>query len=358
MILYILVALIPLILGSLYVEKSELSLEDVKRNRRRRFRWLLLASLPMFFLIAFRHQYLGADTVVYINHFTDMTTTPWDNIFDNTRMEHGYIIFVKAITHFTSEPLVYQVICALIYWLSISFFANQLDDSPFLFLFFFCTLGTYTFMFTGTRQCLAMCICLISYVFVKKQKLLPFLLCILLAYYFHKSSLLFLAAYLIFPRKINVLNTVIISVLCGISITYLDVIQDWFNEQLDYDYEIESTTSGSIYLAFLILLTLLTVFLIFNNRQNFNKNVKGVFNIGFIAVFFWVLRLSTRVAERPSYYFLFFSFAALASAIEGIKNRSDHAIVKTGIIGLCLILYVYRFMTNFNSLVPYHFYAF
>lgn len=357
MILYVFVALFPLICGNIYTEKPQLTSRDVKYNKRRRFRWLLFASLPMFFLIAFRNEYLGADTISYTNHFLDMTNTSWDNIFDNTRMEHGYVVFVKAITHFTDSPLVFQIIYSSIYWLSVSFFANQLEESPFLFLFFFCTLGTYTFMFTGVRQCLAICICLISYKFIKKQKLIPFLLCILLAYYFHKSSLLFIAAYFIFPRKINILNTIIISIFCGISINYLDVIQEWFNEQLDYDYSIESTNSGSIYLAFLVLLTILTIFLIFRNNQSSNKGATGTLNIGFIAVFFWILRLSTRVAERPSYYFLFFSFAALTVALEGITNKSERFVISSVVITLCLVLYIYRFMTNFASLVPYRFYA-
>lgn len=354
MVVYLIVAIIPLLVGDWFCRNIE---KTDKKYNKKKLRYLLLASLPMFFLIGFRNQNIGADTINYLDHFTLISKTPWGQIFEGSRMEHGYIVFVKLISLFTNNPLVYQIICAMIYWLAISIFANQLEEAPFFFLFLFCTLGTYTFMFTGVRQCLAMCICLLSYPFIKKQKLIPFLLCILLAFYFHKSSVLFISAYFIAPRKINVINIVIFLALCVFTIMYLDVIQKWFNDQLDYDYGIESTGSGFIFLAILLVMTVLSIFLVFTNKGE-TKYAKGLLNIGFIAVFFWILRLFTRVAERPSFYFIFFSFAAFAHAIAIMKNTKERDIVKLITVSLCIALYLYRFATNFSTYVPWQFYAF
>lgn len=353
MILYIVVAIIPLIVGEWFknVDKSD------KRYYKKRLKYILFASLPMFLLIGLRNQHIGADTINYLNHFIRISDTPWPQIFEGTRMEYGYIVFVKIVSLLTNNPLIFQLVCALIYWVSISVFSNHLEEAPFLFLFMFCTLGTYTFMFTGVRQCLAICICLLSYPLIKKQKLFSFLLCILLAYFFHKSSMLFIAAYFIAPRKINAINTIIFSALCGVSIAYLDVIQTWFNDQLDYNYGIESTESGTIFLIFLLIMMFFTVFIVFTNHGE-NKNVRGLINIGFVALFFWILRLFTRVAERPSFYFIFFIFAACAHAIAIMKNVRERDIVKIVLVTLCLSLYVYRFMTNFATYVPYQLYSF
>ena len=45
-----------------------------------------------------------------------------------------------------------------------------------LVLFLFATLGSYTFMFTGVRQCLAMSVCFYSYRFIKGKKIITVVL--------------------------------------------------------------------------------------------------------------------------------------------------------------------------------------
>lgn len=353
MVVYLLVAIIPLLVGILYKKnvKNNMLLPDKKR-----WKYILLAALPMFFLIAFRNQNLGADTGMYIKHFNKMLNTPWNKIFDNTRMEVGYVIFVKLITCFTSNPLIYQVICAAIYLFAVTSFANQIEEDPFFVLFLFCTLGSYMFMFTGTRQCLAISICLFSFRFIKKRKILPFALLMILAFYFHKSSILFIAAYLIYSRKLTWWNILIYIILMAVAVVYLDVIQQWFNDQLEYDYEIEGNTGGVIFTMFMLVITAFSIFIVMSNNK-VNAESKGLINIGIIATIFWVLRLLTRVAERPSYYFLPFSFAALVYAINSIKKSNEKEIVKIIVIILAFALYIYRFLTNFSSFVPYSFYA-
>ena len=138
------------------------------------------------------------------------------------------------------------------------------------------------------------------------------------------------------------------------SVSYLDVIQEWFNDQLDYNYDIEGNTGGLIFSLFMMVITALTIFLVNVYRKKTSAAV-GLINIGVIAAAFWVLRILTRVAERPSYYFLPFSFAALVYAINCIDREDDKLVAKWAIIFLALALYLYRFLTNLSTLVPYSF---
>lgn len=358
MLIYILVAIFPLLIGNLYDKKVRASSSfDIGENKKVRWKYILLAAFPMFFLIAFRNQDLGADTGIYLLRFQEMINTPWNAIFDNSRMEHGYLVFVKLVTYITHSPLGFQIIYTTFYLLAITSFANELEENQFFVLFLFATFGIYIFMFTGVRQCLAISICMFSFCFVKRRKIVPFALLILLAFYFHKSAILFIAAYLIYPRKLSWWNLVIYIVLMLLAVLYLDVIQQWFNDQLEYDYGIEGNTGGLIFSLVIVSITVFTIFLIQGNKS-LNKQSQGLINIGLIATLFWVLRLSTRVAERPSYYFLPFLLAALAYAINNIKNQKEKDIVKIIIIVLALALYVYKFFTSFASLVPYSFYSF
>ena len=348
MILYLIVAFFPFIVYSLPI--------NTRKPKNAKLIKIIISAFPMFVLIALRAPSLGADTGGYIREFNDMINIPWANIYDNTREEHGFRIFVKLITYLTKNPLIYQIIYTVIYFIGIVSFANNLDFDANWFLFFFVTLGLYIFMFTGVRQCIAMSICLFSYKFIKKRKLIPFLLCIALAFTFHRSSILFLAGYFIYSRKLNYLNIFLYIIIAVVSVFYLEWIQNFFNEQLDYNYTVEETGNGWIFCIFLLILTVFSTFMVIYNKKLGNESL-GLFNVGVIANICWILRIFTRIAERPSFYFLFFSCAFLGYSLTAVKDNKDMKIVKTILLLLCTLYYVYRLATSgISKLVPYQFY--
>lgn len=349
MALYVIVAALPLVFEAVFTEHERHNAASAKKWR---WAYILISLLPLFALIAFRASYLGADTGVYLKNFNEIAKTPWANLFDTTRMESGYVVFVKLLTYVIKDARIYQVICALIYLGGMFTFAIQQKKSPFLFIYFFATLGMYTFMFTGTRQCLAMSICLFSYVFIRKRKIIPFILLLVLAYFFHKSSILFLVTYFIYNRKITWYNMLIYGGISYLSMYYIENIQQFFNDALDYDYEVESVGGGLLYLALLTGLTVMSIIVI-NSYNKLTKESRGFFNIGVITVFFWILRLITRVAERPSYFFLFFSCALVAHALDAIPKTKERFFSKCAVCAVVMMLYIYRFSGNFASLIPY-----
>ena len=352
LILYLVVVLWPLIMHEIY------------KHHRLKFRkacskelHVLLAMLPMFIMIGFRSAEMGADTSTYLTHFVNSINTPLEQAVANTRMETGYIIFVKLIgAYVTKNPLIYQLICTLIYFIGVFSFAKQQEaDDAFLFIYFLGTLGLFTFMFTGVRQCIAMSICLYAYQFAKKKELVKFLICVLIAFSFHKSALLFVVVFFVVRRKITFYNIALYGLLAYISTLYLDSIQIWFNEQLEYDYAIEETGNGGVFLIVIILLTVFSAFCIYQQKC-LNEHARALLNVNFITIFFWILRMWTRVAERPSYYFLFFTCALVSFGLNRNVNGRPRVLFKIAIIVCTLFLYYYRMKTNFVTLIPYQFY--
>ena len=360
MIIYIIAAIFPLLVGYLFNTRVAIGfteeMVETKKYRRRRWWWLFLAALPMFALIAFRAFHLGNDTFAYLKFFKWMVDTPWERIFivneEGPQFELGFVVFEKLLTYVTQSSQVYQVIYSSIYLLAVVFFANQLEKENFSFLFFFATMGTYTFMFTGVRQCLAMSICLFSYYFIKKRKFIPFFMLLLLAFTFHKSSILFIIAYFIYNRKISWINAFIYTAFGGLAFVYIDLIQEWFNDNLDYDYGVEETGNGLIMFVIIAVVTLFSFFMILYYEKQTKESV-GLLNIGVISLILWLLRLATRVAERPSFYFMFFSAAMLGYALDAVSDKKDGLIYKFIVYSGFLLLFVYRLLTSQASLVPY-----
>lgn len=128
-------------------------------------------------------------------------------------------------------------------------------------------------------------------------------------------------------------------------------VQLWINDKFDYNYEIESAGGG---LVFLLILILLTTYSAIVKKKITNDSISNaLFNINVLTLFFWILRLQTRVAERPSYYFLPFSCALFACVLGRTSRVGTEGVFRYLIIAFTLLLYIYRLFANFSSLVPY-----
>ena len=295
---------------------------------------------------------MGADTAGYQKFYKVTAQTSWEYIFDLWEFEPGFVIFEKLLSYISASPMFFQFVYTTVYLVCIVYFANQQEHSPFLFLYFFATLGLYTFMFTGVRQCLAMCICLCSYRFIQERKLLPFLILVALAFVFHKSSIVFAASYFIYSRKLKYWNIILYVLIAIVFLLDIEFFHGWFNDQLDFDYSLEQTGNGFIYLMVMAVITVCGLLSIKQQTQD-NSNMIGIFNISLIALLFWILRLRTRTAERMSYYFLFYSMALLSNSIFEFKKREEKIAIGIMAIVFSMLLYIYRFITNLSSMVPY-----
>ena len=355
MIPYIFIAIFPIVL---FLVAQQVSIGYRKNCKNStifvRINWiyLFLAILPIGLMIALRNKSIGADTGVYIARFKELQQIPWSELFDDTRMEKGYLLFSKFINSFIStNEVVFFSICSFICMLCIGIFAYKNCKQPVLFVFLYVTLGLFTFMLSGLRQSLAMCICLLGFEFAKKRKFIPFLLVVLLAFTFHKSAVFYIFVYFIVNRMVNLKNIIIYSILAFILILNLDRVQAYIGEALDYTYQIESTGNGGI---FLLIMILITGFSWYYLKDDFDDiKIRALFYKNLIAIFFWIAILVTRTAERPSYYFLFATIALFAETIVHPKKKENQKILLLIIIGCCLLLYIYRFYSNFSSFIPY-----
>ena len=346
MLIYLLLPVTPLLIQGLYRKAG--SPDNLYH------RYLFIAMLPLFLLVGFRAEYIGADTLIYLRHFADTLDTDLTLAVERSRMEAGYIVFVKYVGYITSSPKVFQLIYTTIYFVGYYSFARLLSkETGFVFVYLIITLGIFFFLLTGVRQNIAISICLFSVQFLMKRKFAYTVLLIILAYAFHKSALLFLFAVLIFDRKLTKFSILIYVIGIVLVSTYLVLVQNWANEQFEYSYEIEETGNGGVFLLIVSALTIIS-WIYYKNEGNNSRLVRFMFNINIFTLFFWLLRLQTRVAERPSYYFLTISCGLYAYAYSyWIHYKRNGAIVSYAIFVVSYALFVYRLLTNYSSIIPY-----
>ena len=208
------------------------------------------------------------------------------------------------------------------------------------------------------RQALGMAVCILSYQFIKERKLFWYLLCIYIAYGFHKSASIFLPAYWLVLIPLNANRIFYAIVACVILSPFqiynlfagflgslnLQEVSNGYNGYLGYEDKASSFMDGTVILySFLlimydkaasqrvwyyeyirnIMVVGVCLYFIFRDNPVFSTRLVGVY-IGFGSllipnIIYGMEKISTKrfwhfffVAFMIFYYFVFASFQGLA----------------------------------------------
>jgi len=345
MIYYMMAAIMPLFvmtLKKLFKKYKNIVIDDKSGT--------IISVLPMALMYALRHMRLGADTIGYVRAFQNMRSLPFSYCFSGeSRHEIGFLLYEKIISVFTDNYTIYFIITAIILFGVLGRFAYKYAGNPYVFLFLFVALGTFQFYLTGLRQALAITTCLLAFDFIVSKKLWKFILTVIVAQFFHKSAIVFLIAYpLCNLQKIS--NSIVMygATTAGFAMSFA-TFNEFVNDLLGYDYGIEETGNGEIFLTLILIFTVYALFNI-NRIKNETKLYQPLMHMSFITVMLWFLRLISRAMERPSFYFIIGFYAFVSLAYKHGKGKEAY-LINIGIIGISLMLFLYR-----NSGIAFRFF--
>ena len=343
MIYYGLAAIFPLIMWFINDYVARVNKLNEEEKKKLTYRLTIVAILPIFLLFVLRYKYIGADTIGYVRFFQkEVRGYSFAQLFnqDLMRVEIGYRIYVKIISLFTDNYTTFFLVNGLVIFGTLLHFSKKYTKNPFVFFFLFITLGTYNFVETGLRQALAMMICLWAIDFIKDKKLIRFILLVLLAYYFHKSAILFLIMYPL--SLIKKMDWVIASymVMAAVFLVGFSVFQGFFNQLLGYEYDVEETGNGGIFMMLVLVLFSFSLFMMYDKPKEAG-NQSLIVQLSLMTVIFWLLRLISRTAERISYYYITGLYIYFSQAVNYDKDKLS-SLLKWLLILACFALFVYR----------------
>ena len=187
--------------------------------------FLIFSFVLNFVLIGLRHKSVGADTAVYMDGFIEISELPFAQIFQiEYNFEPGYIVYNKIISLFATNSYSIIIFSTFISLVSIYYFIYKYSKNVWLSVFIFSTIGGIFQITTFLRQYLALSILLFCIPFIMKRKFIPFLILLLIAVTFHKTSVLFLLVYIMSNVNIGGLFIVLYTVVLGISYISIDYI--------------------------------------------------------------------------------------------------------------------------------------
>lgn len=278
-------------------------------------------------MLGLRHEAVGPDTRSYIISFKEIKYTSFFEIFnaDDRSKEYLFSAVSKLISMCTDNRFVFTTLFGMFFSLSYGYLVHKISDNyviSYAVLFFL----YMNFVISGMRQVAAMSVLFLSYKFIKERRLIPFLLCIAVAYYFHNTSIIFVAAYFVNNKKMGPFQLLIIG--AALFMTY--ILPSTTNKLL-YNviaweklavYEVYDKKESVNSTGFLIKLCLF-IFNVFHYKQVVNKNKNNAFlyNMSAIGVAMEAFTVIMSQAFRMSMYFSIFDTILLANVLQGLDAR-------------------------------------
>lgn len=340
-------------------------------SNRWRAIYTFILVLPMWALAAFRSVAIGNDTIMYEYAYNDVLwqDTVGQLLGGGYRFEQGYLLLCWICSRLGLSFFQFQIVLESLIYLSFASVIKKYSiNVAFTCLWFFTNDwgGTVNVL----RMYCAMAILVHTIPFIRKRKIIPFLLLVVLAFFFHRSAILFVMLYPLCMVK-NDRRLIVLILLMSAIIAWLGTrFFSWATDTVGvYEGYLESGYFEGINTMAIILELLIVVIMIlilknvglFKFHHYEASDGKAVITLEHVytMVLFMVLALSivglsnTIMSRIIGYFDVLFMFVfAEALTLVNKKNRySLFLILSAYTIARFFIILIYR--PNWNHLVPY-----
>lgn len=292
-----------------YLCLLQLFFANYLKDKKKQLAFILLAMIPLFVLMGLRNptSYHG-DILNYYNMYYKINSNTLQSLIDsyrsgNKKIEIGFKVFCWLIGRVFKDAQALYIFYALIVLSSVGYYIYKNSDYPFYCILAYMSFGGMAFQMTGIRQAIAMAICLYSIEFAKRKKIVWFLLLVWLAYTFHSTTIVFVFAYFLYNRELDLKAHIIIAVLALAFVLNFERLNDIgvvvFNKDESYSTaNYKGSAFGGLMNLFLYVFSIILVY--FYKKQ---KDMPIV-NVFLLAPYFYVARYIQLSSERIAFYFI------------------------------------------------------
>jgi hypothetical protein len=293
--------------------------------------FIIIIVLWLVFHDGFRWG-IATDWGAYLRFFNDSLVKNDDG------MEIGYVWLNQMVRTFTDNYSYFLILHAvLVYALISRSIYKYSPNALFSFFFFYCMMLTYLGM---NRQYIAFAICIYSYKFIFEKKIIYFLVCIAVAFLFHRSAIMFAFAYYLnkeFSIKylIFIFSTVLLISLSGIinrlPLNLFFLLDNSIGEKMDFysqSYELNTNILFTILALLKRCIWIILAIAYKKGIKNKDQYFDFFFNLYFVGAVVYILFNNTILQVIVARGLLYFNIAeiflipyVLTIFKEGITKR-------------------------------------
>jgi transmembrane protein EpsG len=308
--------------------------------------WLKLSFIFIFFFLALRYNY-GNDYMSYLKIFNDTRGIEYGpsveigwQILNLLFKPFGFffmIAFLAAFNCIISYRFIVKYIPPSYYWLAV-----------FIYVF---TPASMLILSSAMRQSIAVTIFLFSIDYLYKKDVVRYILCIVLASFFHTSALVLIPVCLLvlMNYKVNNVMAVILFFAYVISFVFINQLSELISVISKLFFSNYSVYLGNhsvkigTGLGFLFGLSVYALIVYYSRFQNDRRSL--LFILAIVGYLLTPLGFINTMASRIDLYFYMFLMAAMTILLTDIKDARLRYFVLFGYIPITLLSF-YNFFHN------------
>ena len=176
---------------------------------------IVVICIQLFLILALRADSLGVDLDNYIGGYEYISQLSFLNMWSRLHLfkiaelvypysyESGYVLLNWLCSHIGLSFHSFLVLNAGIIVVSLYSFVKKYSNIPWISFVLFIGLGMFEYSFGILRQTIAVAILMQSAKYIKSQKLIKFLCVVLLAFTFHRVSIIFVPLYFLYKVRVT-----------------------------------------------------------------------------------------------------------------------------------------------------------
>ncbi len=361
MVVNLLVLFLTLIIGKLFSNGKQAYVNSDKNRKK----YIKIISFILILQSGLRNVAVGSDTYSYYLSFEASKKASWNQVYQvvfdyykyGIGKDPGFPVFEKLCSLTIGEYQGYLLLIALIFFTALGNFiyknTSRLSDAIVAFVIYSVLFYSF-FSITGHRQTIATAVSLYSFEFLKKRKLLPFVLMLLVASTLHKSVLIFIPFYFICRIKKPKLVYYCTLFLFPVFMVLRNSLALYFQSIGGYKEYDQYEGSGTYTFTFMFLLIAIVAFIRSKSILKQNSEAQYYFNAFALALLFIPLTWINPTMMRVVQYFSIFMLLLIPEIIHSlgeisIKIRKD---ARVFVIVILIVLYA---QSSANS-EPYGFF--
>lgn len=324
-----------------------------KQSKQSKRIFIIIICLQWILISGLRGNNVGADTQNYMrlfhvhnqlnwsdvwNNFIGLSTSSVSGVYD---YEAGYVLIEKIIGSFTTSEVVYKFIIASFFMIALGYYIYKDSEDPCLSFVIYEGLFYNMFSLTGYRQTIAVAIVvLLGNGFIKKRKIIWFLLTTLVAATIHRSILIFILYYFLKNKKITKKYAAIMFSIVTLTIVFRNQIFNYV--KIIFGYEQYSGNYGFAQKTFLFLLVILTMVAVIQYKTVMKKYPEAIGGYNGL-ILMWTMMPFAMVSPtsmRLVYTFGFSLLLFIPKLVNSFVGNRNRAIIKL-MIFLMFIYFVY-----------------
>ncbi len=307
--------------------------------------FLGLATAVLIFVSGFRY-YVGADFGAYYK-FAYNYAPNWLSALKELD-EPGFPVLGAIIKLFTTDGAAFIFITAAFTMTSILAITFKYIDTYLFSALLFIFTGIWHGSFNGVRQFFAAAIICLGHRLILDKKLFKYLLCVFIAFLFHKSAIIMAVPYFMLRGKVNLRNILLLTIGSIVLLYNYEFIFSLFGGLKESEFIIEE---GSYYLNQVNILRVLVcivpaVFCLFIYMKSEKTKEKTFYlNCLILYALLSVIGMNSPYISRINIYLLVLVPLAMGKLVE-FKDKNTEIIVKIGIIVLFFFFWRYDLLKS------------